>query len=389
MPADLHKLDAAAEWWAVGRANAAVMSVSATSTAAEPATTIRLLLFIKLPPPWGSLAMRRRRRSLVGAARVRRVTLDVSITWPQLRPRLGCPHALVHPRRGETAVRPRAGLQSFEQRLLSLDATSTSSSELEDEVVFVLAGQGTLAVGGEEHRLEPGAAGVRRTRGALDCAQPGRPRGHLRARLRPGARRHARLRPARLRQHVDRHRGRSFVMLCSPAVGCNSVTQFIGLIPPGRAPDHFHRYDEVIYVLDGEGVLEIDDEQAPITSPARASTCLAASSTASPTPATTSCACSASSPRRVARRGLLPGRHTRRPPGRRIDDAEDRTDRRVVWEGQRRPRQGRITAGTGTFIVLPFSLPSRIGKAGGQDEPRGAARGGARRLPDDVRSRPS
>jgi len=31
------------------------------------------------------------------------------------------------------------------------------------------------------------------------------------------------------------------------------VTQFIGFIPPGRAPDHFHRYDEVIYILAGEG----------------------------------------------------------------------------------------------------------------------------------------
>jgi hypothetical protein len=25
-------------------------------------------------------------------------------------------------------------------------------------------------------------------------------------------------------------------------------------VPPGRAPDHFHRYDEVLYVLEGEGV---------------------------------------------------------------------------------------------------------------------------------------
>jgi mannose-6-phosphate isomerase-like protein (cupin superfamily) len=55
------------------------------------------------------------------------------------------------------------------------------------------------------------------------------------------------------------------VLGATPELGCASVTQFIGLVPPGRAPDHFHTYDEVIYVLDGEGFLEIDGEQAPVT----------------------------------------------------------------------------------------------------------------------------
>jgi quercetin dioxygenase-like cupin family protein len=47
-------------------------------------------------------------------------------------------------------------------------------------------------------------------------------------------------------------------------VGCRSVTQFVGFIPPGRAPDHFHRYDEVLYVLEGEGRLHIDGEGEPL-----------------------------------------------------------------------------------------------------------------------------
>jgi uncharacterized cupin superfamily protein len=42
------------------------------------------------------------------------------------------------------------------------------------------------------------------------------------------------------------------------------VTQFVGLVPPGRAPDHFHTYDEVIYVLEGEGRLFIGGEEAPL-----------------------------------------------------------------------------------------------------------------------------
>jgi mannose-6-phosphate isomerase-like protein (cupin superfamily) len=64
--------------------------------------------------------------------------------------------------------------------------------------------------------------------------------------------------------------GRAFLLGATPEVGCRSVTQFIGLVPPGRAPDHFHRYDEVIYVLEGEGVLEIGGEQAEI----RPGTCI-------------------------------------------------------------------------------------------------------------------
>jgi mannose-6-phosphate isomerase-like protein (cupin superfamily) len=54
--------------------------------------------------------------------------------------------------------------------------------------------------------------------------------------------------------------GRQFVL----GAPCASATQFIGLIPPGQAPDHFHYYDEVIYVLEGEGYLDISGEQAPI-----------------------------------------------------------------------------------------------------------------------------
>ena len=46
--------------------------------------------------------------------------------------------------------------------------------------------------------------------------------------------------------------------------GCPSVTQFIGFVPPGRAPDHFHRYDEVLYVLEGQGTLHIGGEEAPL-----------------------------------------------------------------------------------------------------------------------------
>ena len=42
------------------------------------------------------------------------------------------------------------------------------------------------------------------------------------------------------------------------------VTQFVGSIPPGRAPDHFHEYEEVLFILRGEGRMWAGESNAPI-----------------------------------------------------------------------------------------------------------------------------
>jgi mannose-6-phosphate isomerase-like protein (cupin superfamily) len=53
---------------------------------------------------------------------------------------------------------------------------------------------------------------------------------------------------------VERTGNRRFRVLLGPGRGCEAATQFVGEIPPGRAPEHSHPYDEVVLVLDGEGV---------------------------------------------------------------------------------------------------------------------------------------
>lgn len=50
---------------------------------------------------------------------------------------------------------------------------------------------------------------------------------------------------------------RQFRVLFGPGRGCSVATQFIGEIPPGRAADHSHPYDEVVLILEGEGVAHI------------------------------------------------------------------------------------------------------------------------------------
>lgn len=42
------------------------------------------------------------------------------------------------------------------------------------------------------------------------------------------------------------------------------TTQFVGSIPPGRAPDHFHLYEEVICILGGSGVMRTGSKSAPV-----------------------------------------------------------------------------------------------------------------------------
>jgi mannose-6-phosphate isomerase-like protein (cupin superfamily) len=64
--------------------------------------------------------------------------------------------------------------------------------------------------------------------------------------------------------------GRTFRLLVDPEVGCSGFTQFMGEIPVGRAPDHSHTYDEVVYVVAGEGFLHMAGETRPI----RAGSCI-------------------------------------------------------------------------------------------------------------------
>jgi mannose-6-phosphate isomerase-like protein (cupin superfamily) len=150
----------------------------------------------------------------------------------------------------------------FTQRLVSLEGEQGGHEA--DELLFVLNGTGNARIGGEEHPLRAGMSLFVPARtswtadggaeaisvlvhepdpadapGAVDCDEV--ERGTATA-------------------------GRQFVL----GAPCPSATQFIGLIPPGRAPDHFHYYDEVIYVLEGHGFLEIGGEQAPI----RPGTCI-------------------------------------------------------------------------------------------------------------------
>ena len=88
--------------------------------------------------------------------------------------------------------------------------------------------------------------------GAADPADPADPAGHA-GPARPVVRLDA--------CEPERTGDREFRVLLSEGL---TITQFAGLIPPGRAPAHHHTYDEVVHVLAGQGVVHLSGTAAEI-----------------------------------------------------------------------------------------------------------------------------
>lgn len=64
---------------------------------------------------------------------------------------------------------------------------------------------------------------------------------------------------------VETTGNRKFRVLFGPGHDCAVATQFVGEIPPGRAPDHSHPYDEVVLILQGQGTAHIGGAQHELT----------------------------------------------------------------------------------------------------------------------------
>jgi quercetin dioxygenase-like cupin family protein len=157
---------------------------------------------------------------------------------------------------------PGHGFTALDQSVLSLGAGSSvkRATGACEEVLFVSRGDGRLRLGDEEHELEPesgaylapgedyavvaGSGGLRTVAVRIPDPEPSRDGARITATT-----------VRRLADQVaqDATTERWFRIVADPGTGLRSATQFVGYIPPVRAPDHFHTYDEVIYVLEGEG----------------------------------------------------------------------------------------------------------------------------------------
>ncbi|MGZ4140515.1 MAG: cupin domain-containing protein [Actinomycetota bacterium] len=158
--------------------------------------------------------------------------------------------------------------RTFEQRILRFTDAGEEMRSADDEVVYVLGGNGVATLDGERAELAPGTAAyvAAGTRWRVDDASDLEMLSVLvRDPLPADGRNHAVVALDDVDAGVATG-GRMFRLLAP----CPSATQFVGYIPTGRAPDHYHRYDEVVYVLQGTGALHIDGESAPL----RPGTCI-------------------------------------------------------------------------------------------------------------------
>jgi mannose-6-phosphate isomerase-like protein (cupin superfamily) len=57
---------------------------------------------------------------------------------------------------------------------------------------------------------------------------------------------------------------RTFRYLVNEDAGCYDVTQFLGIVQPSKAPMHSHPYDEVGYIVEGEGIAHVGGRSKPI-----------------------------------------------------------------------------------------------------------------------------
>jgi mannose-6-phosphate isomerase-like protein (cupin superfamily) len=160
-----------------------------------------------------------------------------------------------------------------------------------DQVVYVLEGEGTITIDGEVYAIEPELGVYIRPGQTFSVHNPNRQPIVLMSTqcpepesggevivaaggshsdslfTRPAAQSSAG-KTAPLVRLADRKAlptgDRWYRVLVDDEVGSSQVTQFIGSIPPGRAPDHFHVYEEVLFILRGEGRMWAGKTSTPI-----------------------------------------------------------------------------------------------------------------------------
>jgi mannose-6-phosphate isomerase-like protein (cupin superfamily) len=166
------------------------------------------------------------------------------------------------------------GFAALNQEVLEC-APGRSQPRVTDDaetVLFVLEGSGVLHAAGVAHRLEPETGAYLAPGEVYALENPGpEPLRIVAVRVPdpvPADESSAGVR-ALVRRLADQPAqaattSREFRIVADPGSGLHSATHFVGYIPIARAPEHFHTYDEVIYVIDGEGVLHAEGAHEPL-----------------------------------------------------------------------------------------------------------------------------
>ena len=152
-----------------------------------------------------------------------------------------------------------------EIRLLPGAEHSLADSE-QDSLLYVFEGSGSLTLGGESVSLATRSAGLVLAGASASVAAGDAGVACILATVGPDTDRHA---PLGARESVVRldeagaekaTGARSFQILFGPHNGSTRATLFAGFIPPGKAPWHYHLYDEIVWVPEGPGRLHLQEK---------------------------------------------------------------------------------------------------------------------------------
>jgi mannose-6-phosphate isomerase-like protein (cupin superfamily) len=162
------------------------------------------------------------------------------------------------------------GCDRLEQRVIRFGRgrSSPRTQNGRQEVLFVVSGAGTLRLDGTKHALDPNT-GAFLAAGETYTVENERPEPLTIVSVvtpqqsRPAAERHVTVRFDD-REELQADENRSFRYLVHKDIGCLDVTQFVGIVKPCRAPDHSHPYDEVGYIVEGQGMAHVGGRSTPI-----------------------------------------------------------------------------------------------------------------------------
>ena len=137
-----------------------------------------------------------------------------------------------------------------------------------DEVLYVLEGNCTVIIDGNGYDVGPETGVYVRPRQTLSVENPGPDFVRIVSSLCPAEPANTHEQSPPIVKLADRRAlptaDRWYRVLVDEEVGSEQVTQFVGSIPPGRAPDHFHEYEEVLFILRGEGRMWAGKNNTPI-----------------------------------------------------------------------------------------------------------------------------
>lgn len=164
------------------------------------------------------------------------------------------------------------GCEYLTETVLSIEPGTTPPHESGDheELLFVLQGRGRLLLNGEAQEFGP-ESGIYIGPGETYQLEITEPAEIVSVRVTEPAGDEVTTGERRTVSRLDAQEigqataGREYRILADPSTGFRSGTHFVGDVPAGEpAPVHYHLYNEVIYVMQGNGILHIDGERNPI-----------------------------------------------------------------------------------------------------------------------------